>query len=384
MTEIIDAEIVEEEEHHIPDHTLVAPQEERPLGQVSIYRSMDPDKQLEEARARAKVLVEVVREQGLAKTFGSSPKPHVFVEGWQFLASQFGLVPDIEWTRELLNASSKEVGWEARAALVRLEDGQTIAHAEGECRTTEANWKNRPSYAIRSMAQTRAVSKVCRIALSSVMVMAGFNATPAEEMDGVAVPKPDRKKQTRIITGATQAAPLTADDPHCPACALTHGTLVPVTNHDRKPYWRCTADPRDCGGFRVYEGKEYSWSGWRTDFDNSVAEYLGTVVKDDPKTANIGAPDDRLQRSDYIVAEIMATAGLTTTVDATMLVKPGLSFAITEGKVDAEAALGGPPSDPITEDELRTIAVNLTLAEADEVIAAAATLAAPFETKGTE
>jgi hypothetical protein len=380
--EIIDAEIVDEDPN-VASFEATEPKEaplveERPLGQVSIYRSMDPDKQLAEARARAKVLVEVVQEQGLAKKFGSSPKPHVFVEGWQFLASQFGLVPSIEWTRELLDGASKEVGWEARSSLTKLSDGQVIAYAEAECRTTEPNWKGRPSYAVRSMAQTRAVSKVCRIALSSVMVMAGFNATPAEEMDGVAVPKPARRAPTRIDTGPPDK-PLSPDDPHCPACLLTHGTLVPVTGpHDKKPYWRCTADPNDCGGYRVYNGKEYSWSGWRTDFANAAAEYLGGIITGDPQTATVGAPDDRLQRSDYIVSEIMGTAGLTTTVDATMLVKPGLTYAIGEGKVDAEAALGGPPSDPITDDELRIIAVNLTLAEADEVVAAAAMLSAPL------
>lgn len=77
-----------------------------PIGQVSIYQSTDAMEQLAEARERAKVLVEVVNEQGLAKRFGSNPKPHVFVEGWQFLASQFGLIPEIEWTKEL------EDGWE--------------------------------------------------------------------------------------------------------------------------------------------------------------------------------------------------------------------------------------------------------------------------------
>ena len=360
--EVIEAEIVDEDVE--PEEEV----EERPLGQVSIYRSMNPTEQLAEARARAAVLVDVVREQGLAKTFGNSPKPHVFVEGWQFLASQFGLIPDIEWTHELPD------GWEARAALTRLSDGQVVAHGDGECRTSEPNWKGRPSYAVRSMAQTRAVSKVCRIALSSVMVMAGFNATPAEEMDGV-VPRSEpapRRAPTRI----DQGPPTSTDQPHCPACLDTHGTLVAVTGpHDRKPYWRCTADPTDCGGYRVYNGKEYSWSGWRTDFDNAVAEYRGGIIKDDPQTKTIGNGDERLQRSDYIVAEIMATTGLTTTVDATMLVKPGLTYAISQGKVDAEAALGGEPSDPITDDELRVIAVNLTLAEADEVIAAAASVA---------
>lgn len=172
-TEIIDVEEVEE----------VLPATVPQVGQVSIYRSQDPEKQLAEARARAAVLVDVVKEQGLAQSFGGGRKPHVQVEGWTFLASQFGLIPDIEWTREL------EDGWEARAQLIRLADGAVISHAEGECRRSEEKggkhrWKSANSYEIRSMAQTRATSKVCRNALSSIMVLAGFSATPAEEMDG--------------------------------------------------------------------------------------------------------------------------------------------------------------------------------------------------------
>lgn len=320
------------------------------VGQRSIYISTDPMEQLNEARARAKVLVEVVNEQGLSKRFGNNPKPHVFVEGWQFLASQFGLIPEIEWTKEL------EDGWEARAALRRLSDGQIISHGDGECRRTEGNWKGRDSYAIRSMAQTRAVSKVCRIALSSVMVMAGFNATPAEEMDGI------------------HPEPKTADDPHCPACLQAFGTLVAVTGpHDRKPFWRCTAKPEDCGGQREYQGKTYSWSGWRTEWANSVADWKGDTIVDDPQVITID-PSERTQRSSYIMAETEATSGLVDKDDIATLVKVGLAQAVKDGLVDGEAALGGPPSEEPTDDELRAIIANLTLAEADAVVAAAVEL----------
>ncbi len=82
----------------IEDAEVVETAEIVPVGQHSIYVSQDPVQQLEEARARAKVLVDVVTEQGLSKSFGGG-RPHVFVEGWQFLASQFGLIPDIEWTK---------------------------------------------------------------------------------------------------------------------------------------------------------------------------------------------------------------------------------------------------------------------------------------------
>lgn len=309
-----------------------------PIGQVSIYQSTDAMEQLAEARERAKVLVEVVNEQGLAKRFGSNPKPHVFVEGWQFLASQFGLIPEIEWTKEL------EDGWEARAALRRLSDGAVISHGDGECRETESNWKGRDSYAIRSMAQTRAVSKVCRIALSSVMVMAGFNATPAEEMDGVQ---------------------LTQDDPHCPACLDANGELVDLWQNDKKPYWKCKAK-ENCA---AWDG-QYAWSGWHETWENSVADFRGTPITGAAEVITID-PDERTTRWRYITSGVEATSGLVDKAEVAELVKVGLEKAVKDGRVDGEAILGGPVSDEPTADELRAIGDNLTLAEADAVVAAA-------------
>lgn len=317
------------------------------VGQHSIYLSTDPADQLNEARARAKVLVEVVREQGLAKSFGGG-KPHVFVEGWQFLASQFGLIPEIEWTRELDTGA----GWEARAALRRLSDGQIISTAEAECRTAERNWKGRDSYAVRSMAQTRAVSKVCRIALSSVMVMAGFNATPAEEMDGV------------YDQGQTDS-PKSPDEPHCPACLDVNGELVGVWENDKRPFWKCKAK-EDCA---AWDGK-YAWSGWHESFENSVADWRGGIVKDAPREVTID-PLERTARSDYIVQNVMELAGLTNTTDAKVWVKPGLILAISDGSMDVAAALGGELGAEPTDEELRVVIANLTLAEADAVAAMA-------------
>ena len=134
--EVVDVdEVVEASSDLVPVAT--------PVGQVSIYASQDPAKQLEEAMARAAILVQVVKDQGLAKNLGGD-RPHVSVEGWTFLASQFGLIPDVEWTRPLPD------GWEARVALRRMSDGVAISHAESECRSAESNWKDSDSYAVRS------------------------------------------------------------------------------------------------------------------------------------------------------------------------------------------------------------------------------------------
>lgn len=318
------------------------------VGQRSIYLSTDPMEQLNEARQRARVLVEMVNEQGLARNFGGE-RDHVSVEGWQFLASQFGLIPDIEWTKEL------DDGWEARAKLVRLSDGVTISHAEAECRRTEKRgfWHSAEPYAIRSMAQTRAVSKVCRIALSSVMVLGGFAATPAEEMDGVA---------------------LTQNDPHCPACLKENGELVGVWQNDRKPFWKCKAK-ENCA---AWDGS-YAWSGWHESWENSVADFLGQPVTGEPQTKTI--EDERTNRTGYIVHQAMELSGTVSESEIKLWVKPGLLAVIESESVDTDAALGGPISESPTDDELRVVLENLTLAEADALAAAVATvyLERPYE-----
>jgi hypothetical protein len=49
----------------------------------------------------------------------------------------------------------------------------------------ESKWSDKPLYQLRSMAQTRAQAKALRGVLAWVAVLAGYNPTPAEEMDGV-------------------------------------------------------------------------------------------------------------------------------------------------------------------------------------------------------
>ena len=319
-----------------------------PVGQVSIYASQDPAQQLEEARARAKILVEVVTEQGLAMSFGGGKK-HVMVEGWQFLASQFGLIPDIEWTKEL------DDGWEARCALRRLSDGQIVSHADAECRRSESNWKSSDSYAIRSMAETRAVSKVCRIALSSVMVMAGFAATPAEEMSG--------------SFGGTKEPPKSSADPHCPACLAVGGELVAVNKFDKKPFWRCSRRGDECSAPREYKGKTYSWSGWHDSWEKSAQEWLDDNGHAGPRTVEVEGRDNHWG---WVLAEIMNTLGDVTKSEAKARAKTGLFTVIAE--VDLAAALGDenfPNPADLTDEHLAAIAVWLTAGEAQLVVAAA-------------
>lgn len=139
-------------------------------------------------------------------------RKYVRVEGWQAIATAHGCV-----------ASARDVekvpgGWRAIGEVRRMDTGMVIAVAEGFVGEDEPVWAGgtvmaygkektypkRPEYACRAMAQTRAISRVCRSAFAHVVVLidAELSTTPAEEVpyDGFdekpAAPPPKREVTT--------------------------------------------------------------------------------------------------------------------------------------------------------------------------------------------
>lgn len=143
---------------------------------ATLYGTDDPDQVLAKATAKATVLAKVVKDKGLFTTIQG--RDHVQVEGWTFLGSMCGVFPVTVWTRAMSN------GWEARVE-ARTLNGEIVGGAEAECTRDEKTWADRPDYALRSMAQTRATSKALRMPLGYIMTLAGYAATPAEEMTGI-------------------------------------------------------------------------------------------------------------------------------------------------------------------------------------------------------
>ena len=100
-----------------------------------------------------------------------------------------GVSPHVVWSRRLGTENGGAAGWEARAE-AKTVDGRVVGSAEAMVTRDERNWKNADDYALRSMAQTRAMSKALRGPLGFVITLAGRNPTPAEEMpsDGATAP----------------------------------------------------------------------------------------------------------------------------------------------------------------------------------------------------
>lgn len=160
--------------------------------------------QLSRGAAIARELQRLVESQGLAVRLGGSSRPHVRCEGWTALAAMLGLAP-----REVEVREVEDGRYVATVELVRVRDGAVVSRASAECGPDEPAWANRPRYARRSMSITRATSKACRLALSWIAVLAGYEATPAEEVvEGEVVaaepapqPKPERRETRRRAAG---------------------------------------------------------------------------------------------------------------------------------------------------------------------------------------
>jgi hypothetical protein len=78
--------------------------------------------------------------------------------------------------------------------VVRLTDGLVLSRGYAVCSNKEHSKKRFDEYAIASMAQTRAVGKAYRNILAWLMKAAGFEATPAEEMDFIKDEVGDEKR----------------------------------------------------------------------------------------------------------------------------------------------------------------------------------------------
>ena len=107
---------------------------------------------------------------------------YVQCEGWQAIATAHGCVASAGEVRRVEDEGG--AGYLAIGKVIRMDNGQTIATAEGFVGDDEKMWASRPVYARRAMAQTRAISRACRSAFAHVVVMmnAGLETTPAEEV----------------------------------------------------------------------------------------------------------------------------------------------------------------------------------------------------------
>jgi hypothetical protein len=81
--------------------------------------------------------------------------------------------------------------------IVKLADGSKVSYGEGFCSNLESAKSGNDEYAINSQAQTRSIGKAYRNLIGFVMNAAGYETTPAEEMDSVDMDNRDRTTKAK-------------------------------------------------------------------------------------------------------------------------------------------------------------------------------------------
>ena len=120
-------------------------------------------------------LKNVIQSQDLAVKIG--PSEYVTAEGWEVLGTMLGCTPYVEEVVEITPDKSPKFMYKAT---VSIRQGDTILSRASAMAERNNMQKDRPS--VYSMAQTRALGKAYRMALSWIVKMADYEPTPAEEM----------------------------------------------------------------------------------------------------------------------------------------------------------------------------------------------------------
>lgn len=108
-------------------------------------------------------------------------KEYVNVEGWQYAGSRLGILPVVD---QVINISTDdEIKYQAKVNLLDLRSQQVVGAGFAICSSREQGKKYYQEFAIASMAQTRAIGKAYRNILAWIIRAAGYEPTPAEEMD---------------------------------------------------------------------------------------------------------------------------------------------------------------------------------------------------------
>jgi hypothetical protein len=163
---------------------------------------ISPKEQIAVMEEWASALMDVVQQKHLYQDIQG--KKYLLAEAWEIILSfaHTGSVP--EYVREVYE-DNEIVGYEAKIVLIK--NGETVGGAIMSCGLDEFPCRGKTGQAkakaAKSAAQTWAMSKAARLKYSLVPILAGYEATPAEEMivtvDQSEAPQQRRQQPTDII-----------------------------------------------------------------------------------------------------------------------------------------------------------------------------------------
>lgn len=189
---------------------------------------IDPEEQVKFGQRAAKALMKIVESKKNKLVLNG--KTYLLFEDWEMLGRFYNLTTGIDWTKEV-NREGRLLGFEAKANVYNAS-GTIISSAEASCLRDEQNWRMKPEFQLKSMAQTRAAAKALRNVLAWVAVIAGYEGTPAEEMEGV---KPKAVKENLPTIQVDE--PFSSKNPNrlikCPECGQ-HITQAEIDYSEKK------------------------------------------------------------------------------------------------------------------------------------------------------
>ena len=134
------------------------------------------------AHEKAAQLRKVVDEQRLSVKIG--PSEHLRVEAWQTIAKGYGCSASSEVTELHRDKDGKVIGVTARSKVIDNGSGIIVGGADSFCFADEEGKGDQSVAQLAGMAQTRSISRGLKQVFSWVVVLAGYDSTPAEEMHG--------------------------------------------------------------------------------------------------------------------------------------------------------------------------------------------------------
>lgn len=145
---------------------------------LEISNAMQPKDIVSNSVKQAKELAKLVDQNKWATNIQG--KKYLHVEAWETIGLFNGVSAKVTDVERIVRDDGV-VGYKAKAELVN-KDGNVIGQGFGFCFKDEKSKKFFDEYALAGMAQTRAISRAFRHVFSPVVVLAGYEPTPAEEM----------------------------------------------------------------------------------------------------------------------------------------------------------------------------------------------------------
>lgn len=133
------------------------------------------------AKKIADELIKFVKANGLSVDIAG--KDYLYTEAWQFIGeTQMGLTQVVVSCEPVASEYPKEVKYKSVVEIFN-QQGTIISRGFAFCSNLEKKKTSFEEYAVASMAQTRAIGKAYRNILAWIVKMAGYEATPYEEID---------------------------------------------------------------------------------------------------------------------------------------------------------------------------------------------------------